>query len=323
MKLNNLFDTLTRLRYPWPVKLLVTAAVILLVNKSLSKEQLPSLLKGISIVPFSIVFLLGCLGFYCQVKRWQFIVRLYGVTVSGVDALRTMLWGCLLAFLTPGRTGEFFRGFSLPDLKKDDGVVAVLVEKLFAGGTTIFFGIVCCGLFLASNGTPWWGNAVIVGGSVAALAAAGGIFTLRKTGLVKRPLDRLPALSFSQAGILACYSVLAHGFLLAQTAALLAMFGSDAVFGNALAGGQAYGVMLFFPFFIANMGIREYSFGMFLGHGHTTLCAAGLSAAAFGASMGILIVNIILPAIIGLGWWIVEKNRIVTGYQLPVTSKRK
>jgi hypothetical protein len=195
--------------------------------------------------------------------------------------------------------------------------VAVLVEKLFAGGTTILFGSVCCGLFLASKGTPWWGNAVIVSGTAAALAVAGVTFALRKTGPAKRLLERLPSLSFNHYCIIGCYSVLAHGFLLAQTAVLLGMFGGGAVFAGALAGGQAYGFMLFFPFFIANMGIREYSFGMFLGHGPTALSAAGLSAAAFGASMGILLVNIILPAIVGLGWWIIEKKRTVSGYQLP------
>ena len=198
----------------------------------------------------------------------------------------------------------------------------MIVEKLFAGGTTLFVGLVCFALFLASKRAPIGGHAVIIAGSVAAAAGAVGVFALRKTGFLKRALDRLPPLSPPQAGVLACYSVFIHICLLAQTSLLLWTFGSNAFFFNMLAGGQAYVFMLFFPVFIANMGIREYSFGMFLGSAQSTPPAAGLPAIAFGASMGILIINIILPAIIGLAWWILEK-KLVAGSPLPVTSKKE
>jgi hypothetical protein len=80
------------------------------------------------------------------------------------------------------------------------------------------------------------------------------------------------------------------------------MFGSRDFQANILAAGQSYAFMLFFPFFIANMGIREYAFGMFLG--------GALVPAAFGASMGILAINIVLPALLGLGWWMVDIKKI-------------
>ena len=99
------------------------------------------------------------------------------------------------------------------------------------------------------------------------------------------------------------------------------MFGSEGFFDTMIASGQAYSFMLFFPFFIANMGIREYSFRMFLGCGRPPGAISGLSRLAFGASTVILIVNIILPALIGLIWWIIEKR--VASYQLPVASKIK
>jgi hypothetical protein len=310
LKSVTIINKLSRLRFPWPVKLLVTAAVIYLVNRSLTKEQFSALFKEISIVHVGSAFLLGCAGFYFQVKRWHSILRLYGIPVPMKAAFRTMLWGCLLAFLTPGRTGEFFRGFSLPAFKKKDAVVAVLVEKLFAGGTTLLFGLFCCGLFLASKAAVWWGHTIIISGSAAAIVAAVGVFALRKTAVVKRALERLPVLSLRQAAVLVTYSVVIQGLLLAQTALLLRMFGSDSLIDNALAAGQAYGFMLFFPFFIANMGIREYSFGMFLGHSQTVLPATGVSTAALGASMGILIINIILPALIGLVWWLVGRRKV-------------
>jgi hypothetical protein len=310
MKINNLFNKLTRLRFPWPIKILVTAVVIYLVNRSLTKDQLPLLFKNVSMVPFSIVFIFGCMGFYCQVKRWQYILKLFGTMVNGPEALRTMLWGCLLAFITPGRTGEFFRGFSLPALKKNDAVVAVFIEKLFAGGTTLLAGLVCCLIFLSLKAMGCWGHAVIISGAAAVAAAAGGIFAMRKAGFVKQALERLPDFSPQQAGIIAFYSVVVHLFLLAQTSILLSMLGSNAFFSSMLIGGQAYVFMLFFPFFIANMGIREYSFGMFSACGQGVAPESGLSAVAFGASMGILIINIILPALFGLVWWVFDKKKV-------------
>jgi flagellar biogenesis protein FliO len=59
------------------------------------------------------------------------------------------------------------------------------------------------------------------------------------------------------------------------------------------------------PFFVANIGVRELSFSVFL----KKLEAAPQPAAiAFGVSGLILLINIILPAILGL-IWMLKGNR--------------
>jgi hypothetical protein len=310
LKTKDLIKKFKNNRLLWPMKILVTGAVIYLVNRSLSKDQLPALISSISAFPASIACILGLLGFYCQVKRWNIILDGWAVPVSGTVSLRTMLWGCLLAFITPGRAGEFFRGFSLPGLKKSDAVFAVLFDKLFAGGTVLASGVVCCAIALLGNRAPSWRHWVIIVGAVAVMIAAGAVFAFRSRFFVKRALDRLPAISMKRLNAIIFYSLSSHMLLLIQTALLLSMFGSARFIDNVLACGQAYSFMLFFPFFIANMGIREYSFGIFLGCTPANLQNAGLSAVAFGASMGILAINIILPALIGLAWWIVDKKRV-------------
>jgi hypothetical protein len=102
------------------------------------------------------------------------------------------------------------------------------------------------------------------------------------------------------------YSVLIHVILLAESALLLTMFGCPDIAANAYTAGQAYTFMMFFPIFIANMGIREYSFGLFLGYLVPALTSG--KAVAFGASIGILTLNIILPAALGLGGWLLRKT---------------
>ena len=320
MNLKVFFTKLFQLRFPWPIKILVTALVVYLVNKSFTKDQLALIVEGISIIPLSVAFILWCLSLYCVVKRWRLMLGIWGIPVNDLSALRTMLWGCLLAFLTPGRVGEFFRGVSLSPLKKRNSVLAVLMEKLFAAGAILIFGAVCCAISLSRNGSACWLQAVILLGLAAVMIGGGIFFMMRKAALVRHALEGMPALSKQQTIALVFYSVFAHFFLIGQTAVLLSMFGSNDFMNNIVTSGQAYTFMLFFPFFIANMGIREYSFGMFLSCGPAKFHAVGFPAIALGASMGILIINIVLPALAGLVWWLVEKKKVAS-CQLPVTSK--
>ena len=224
--------------------------------------------------------------------------------------MRTLLWGSLLAFITPGRTGEFFRGVGLPAIKKSQTMYAVLVDKLFAGGVVIAAGALCCAVFLTGNQSPQWGHWVIILGTALAGASAGVAFGLRKRLMLQTALSQFPAVRGRRLGSVVACSIAAHALLLVQTAVLFDMLGNNEFLKNLLAGGQAYAFMLFFPFLIANMGIREYAFGMFLGCALSPAKGSALAPMAFGASMGILAINIVLPALLGLVWWIVDTKKI-------------
>jgi hypothetical protein len=310
MKATNLLNTLTRLRYPWPFKILVTVIVIYLVNKSLSKDQLPLLLGNIAFIPVVAALALGCLSFYCQVNRWKIMLSLWGIEVNGTEAFRTMLWGCLLAFLTPGRAGELLRGLTLPAKKKGTTVYATIADKAFAGIAALVFGVGCCLVAAARNQACGWGQRTIIIGAAAVLAVTAIVFTLRSRPYIKKFLVHAPVFSTYRLQGIILYSLASHLLLLTQTAVLLSMFGSAGFIDNVLTSGQAYAFMMFFPFFIANMGIREYSFALFLGLAPpVAVAAAGIPGIAFGASMGILVINIILPALAGLVWWLIDKKR--------------
>jgi hypothetical protein len=309
MKLKEFFSKLTRLRFPWPIKIVVTALVVYLVNKSFTKDQLSVIVQGISIIPLSVAFILWCMSLFCVVKRWKLILGIWGIPINDLSALRNMLWGCLLAFLTPGRVGEFFRGVSLSPLKKRNTIYAVLMEKIFAAGAILIFGAVCCAISLSWNGSVCWLQVVILLGWAAVMIGTGTFFMMRKVTFIRQIFAVIPTMSRKQTIALVFHSVSAHLFLLCQTAVLLSMFGSNDFMNNILTSGQAYSFMLFFPFFIANMGIREYSFGMFLSCGPAKFHLVGIPAIALGASMGILLINIILPAVAGLVWWLVDKKK--------------
>jgi len=82
------------------------------------------------------------------------------------------------------------------------------------------------------------------------------------------------------------------------------MFGAGSFPTTLIAAGQAYTFMLLLPFFIANIGLREYSFSLFITN--ITNAAAPMAPyigrGSFGSATLILLINIILPAALGLVW---------------------
>jgi Uncharacterised protein family (UPF0104). len=316
MKIQQIFKTLNNNRYLWPLKIAVTVIVIYLVDKSLGKNQLPGLLHQVVLGPLIGSLLLGCLGLYIQTRRWQLLLSNQGTRINFQTGIRTMLWGCLLAFVTPGRSGEFFRGFSINPENKAGPVYAVVIEKIYASGTAVIAGAIGALYSLRTCGALSLAQRSIIICCSVVLAAVPGIFIVRRIShfsfhsAAPKIVPGFPFENFTKKALtpIILLSIAAHLVLLIQTSVLLDMFGSHGVVTNIAAAAQAYAFMLFFPIFIANMGIREYAFSLFLGQ----LCmACGVSGIALGASLGILCINIILPALAGLVWWVVGKKKLL------------
>jgi hypothetical protein len=237
-----------------------------------------------------------------------------------------MLWGCLLAFVTPGRSGEFFRGISITSGNKATMIYAVFIEKIYAILITLIAGalgaafswrtlralqpaqksiLMCCGTVIA-------GITLVFG--IHFFSGNKHVHVLKQ--LLPKNIPAFPFANFTKKTIppTILLSVAAHLVLLFQTAVLLDMFGNHAWAINMVIAAQAYSFMLFFPIFIANMGIREYSLSLFLGQFATSSGQpVQISGIAFGASMGILCINMILPALAGLLWWVGKKRIKVKG----------
>ena len=310
IKLRRIIDVLNNNRYLWPIKIAVTVFVIYLVNQNLSKNQIPDLVNKISLPHMAFAVFFGCMGLFCQARRWLVILRCKGIVIDNTAAFRTLLFGNLLAFITPGRAGEFFRGLGLPVENKADTVYAVLVDKLFAGGTGLVFGMAGLVLSMRTIALSAGGRTILVCfGATLFVLGTGALFFRKYPAVLSagRFFPRFTKRTFYSVLFLSISTQLA---LCIQTSVLLDMFGSHAPATNMCASAQAYAFMQFLPFFIANMGIREYSFKLFLGaYQPLPLRALALGAVAFGASMGILFINMVLPALAGLFWWLGEKRR--------------
>ena len=311
MKIQQIFTTLNNNRYLWPLKIAVTVFVMYLVNQNLSKNQIPDLVNKINWPHVALAVFLGLTGLFFQAGRWLIMLRCKGIRIDNATAVRTMLFGNLLAFITPGRAGEFLRGMGLPVRNKADTVYAVLVDKLFAGGFGLVFGMAGLALSVRTARLSAGSRMLLVCFGATVLVLGTVALVIRKYPAALSAGRHFPRFTKQAFGSVLLLSILAHLALCIQTSVLLDMFGSHDIEINMCASAQAYAFMQFLPFFIANMGIREYSFGLFLGEYHfMPMQAFSLGAVAFGASMGILVINMILPALAGLIWWMLEKKRM-------------
>ncbi len=303
----------------WLFKVIITLIFVFIVNRSITHNELYGIVKYLSLQHIAAAIIFGFIGLYFQVKRWEIILRYQKFSVKKHIAWKTILWGNLLAFITPGRIGELFRGLKISEDRKADSLFAVIIDKLFIIMTVLLIGFICV-LFqvfflkvgITAKMKVFLIVAVILCITGFALLSTGRVFG--KTHAVSRYFNRvltnLPRL-FTPAGKKALlYSFIAHFCLICQTVTLLLMFGCGTVIFNSIAIGQAYGIMPFLSFTIGNMGVREGSFNFFLSHLSVPCNSTMLSVkgASLGTSMLILLMNIILPAFIGLLWYVFDTS---------------
>lgn len=300
------------------LRIVITVAFVVFVNKSLRRSDLVDLLKVVTWLPLLVASMLGVVSILLQVLRWQVILRAHGLPATFVDALRTMLWGFLLAFITPGRIGELLRGVALDGKRRMETIVAVVEDRSFAIACTLCAGAISMVLLWLLYKTavprivfvptllvlvclPVVAVAVLTSGKRVGRQSVlgswiGSACTYGKR-LLTLPLGRLLLLS---TGI--------HLILLIQTALLMQMFSGWSLMQNGIIAGQVFSFMLFLPFFIANIGLREYAFTFFMHLVHPDAAMLSVSVAALGISTTILIINIIAPAAVGLVWILFERH---------------
>jgi hypothetical protein len=293
------------------IQLGITIVFVLLVNRSISTGEIGQLLQRIDPLNLLIVFLLSVAAILVQSLRWYQISSDLSVSVPYSVALRRLLWGNLLAFITPGSVGELFRGVDLCPSRRGSMVFSALADRLSGNVIVVFTAIpvLAIELFWLHRAVP----TVLSLSTVITTMCILLVFLLisvpvRRTekvpvklhAMLSGVVDKVHLLDFPRIILL---SFLHHILLIVQAAYMLNIFVNcsfpDAVMVSTL----AYTCMLFLPISIANIGIREYSFALLL-----PLAIAGkqstitIQAASFGVSGLILLMNIILPALAGLFW---------------------
>ena len=300
-------------------KITITAIFVIIVNKSIKFNQISIILGNLTYRHLFFALLFSVFGLFFQVKRWEIILRYQHFSVKNNIAWKTILWGNLLAFVTPGRIGEIFRGLKIHEHRQKDSLFAVIIDKLFIIVTILSSGFICLIFQLLIMKIEMNKN-IITFFIAACVICLLGIYVLVKGKIfqktspffkyLNRILGNLPRL-FTPAGRKTLfYSYMAHICLIVQTVILFHMFECGTILSNSIAAGQAYSMMLFFPVSIGNMGVREGAYTFFLTH-FGTKCKnslLNLSSVSLGVSMIILVMNIIFPAMVGLVWYLCNNH---------------
>lgn len=308
-------------------RILLTLIFVCLVNRSIKPGQVTALFVKLDLLPLCLAFFCGIVSLYLQMLRWAGVLEYQGYNCGKKDALKTLLWGNLLAFITPGRTGEFFRGFSLDKTRKGASVIAVAVDRFFVLAVTIVFGMIAAVFQIIATGKL---PPLIFLAALALIIISLPVVyyllrivssrsrsqkVIRVSGFLNDFISDLVRMRWNRAVL---YSLAAQIFLLIQTSLLFSMFGGVAFHSGALVAAQAYAMMVFLPFSIANIGVREYTFGLFLKNVPSFLPEDSIAIVAFGASTMVLLMNIILPALAGLLWGLsdVKRTEVEPGTEL-------
>jgi hypothetical protein len=289
-------------RRVWLMKIAVTAAFVVIANKTVNWSHCAGVLRGLSPVDIAIAVLLSAAGIFLGAKRWENVMDILGAGRGIGPALRTYLWGNTLAFITPGRVIAAARiAYTVWAVLMDKVLIFAALLAWTVAGTAVqylLFRVLPPFWFVAAQGVCAAAGAAVV---VAAFVAPARRVT--ETGYAGRVRAFTRSLASCSGLRSIAYSLAAHFTLLFQTALIVRMLGMQGFTKCVCAAAQAYFFMALFPVFIANMGIREYSFARFLRLLRPeTAGQSSIESIALGASLIILLANIVLPALAGLVW---------------------
>lgn len=298
----------TNRAFSWSGRILLTILVCFTVNRSVSWQQIGDLARHGNFYTLGIALILGAASIILGAMRWHALLRYAGLRVSRLDALGTVLWGNALALVTPGRIGDFFKGVGIDAKRSGDLVICAVIDRFFAAGTALLASVVAMALwslYRARFQKPLLfvieSILLIVGIVAMVYFSQNKIRAGTDKGRLIKAVDKLHHLTpvlWSHHGLIAIgYSIASYTVLIAQSGLILSMYGTGSISTCIVVMAQAYAFMTFFPFLIANIGLREYAIGLFLA---PFISVQNVSAIALSASLAILAINIILPAIAGV-----------------------
>ncbi|MDG5813812.1 lysylphosphatidylglycerol synthase domain-containing protein [Chitinispirillales bacterium ANBcel5] len=321
----------------WSFRILVTLIFVAIVNRTVTLSEINDLLGRVTLPHLFAAFVLGVTGLFFQILRWHSVLLSLKIDTKLSGAAKTFLWGCFLGFLTPGKSGELFRAFELAPSKKSRTVLAALLDRFYSGVVILFAGIIAAALqFFSTDVKPlrsfltpaviFFTLSLLLLVFSKGISESIGAFSGDKKYLKTIARTILPSFITVATPLMIVFSVFSHCILLLQTTAVISMF-IELDFAILLfIAAQSYAFMLLLPIFVANAGIREYSFFLFLNLFSVDASKGQISGIAMAASLLILIINILLPAIIGLIWMFLgtKRENVIPGQKsesaVPVIS---
>ncbi len=264
-----------------------------------------------------LAFILMPLNFALQIFKWHFIVSWVRRDVTFSEAARTLLISLAIGLSTPGRVGEYARGFFVKGTDWATGLGLVAIDKLYSlfiitalGGGTSLFLLPHLQRFDFISSEVRLGIGVLFAFLLILLIFPQTFRTLLvrlgqhfpETHPFHRLIHGVELLSNRHGQVVFGLSLLVFLIFTCQFFILLNAFEKVDFHTAILVIPSIFFVKSMLPISIGDLGIREgasvFLFGQF----------GVSSAAAFNAPILLFVVNLLLPGLVGLYFLLREKG---------------
>ena len=235
-------------------KIIATLFLFYYVNKTVNFSEIPKVNN--SVLVFFIALSFGFLQQFLLFCRWFFSVRVLGISCGIKSVVKSYFIGQFLGTVSPARSGDLAKVFYLENTGKKRGAYAVILDAAVAVITLFITGLWKDYPQNCEKSVLIIDKILSVAGIAAFIAIV--IFTLLS---YKFKPNRFFSANFAR---LFSVSLLQHAVLIIQGALVFSILlpVSFAQASFAVAGARC--VMPLIPFAIASIGVREFSFSLFI-----------------------------------------------------------
>jgi len=296
----------SRLRF-WlllAVRIIVAALILYAVVQTVSPSEVVRAFDSARVEYIVAAALLAIANLGLQILKWSYFVRLADPSSSNLETIASLLFGITLGIITPGQLGEFGgRALRHRSLSPATIVGLTLVDKL---QMLLVMGIAGIVSYVTLLSITMWLQLLII-----AVVWVTFLYTFFRPGLLKAVFlmvrlkifrqrwaeDFLSSLSLFQASALRFalfISFAFYGVVYLQMYLLLNAFSPVSLWDAFLGFAAMMFLKAVLPISFGDLGIREASSVYFYS-------LVGIpQAAALNASLLLFVVNIVIPAMLGL-----------------------
>jgi uncharacterized protein (TIRG00374 family) len=300
--------SISKSRILFAFKAVVAISVMAVLIKIIKPQAIYHALTQANKLAVALSFCLIIPNLYVQFKKWRFLVSLVKPNVESKEALKSLLVGFTLGFVTPGRVGEFGRAFFIKNCPWARVLGITIIDKLFSVSVIAIMGVV--GLTIIWSGqVPL--NILIQRLFLASVGFSLLLFLLLnpdrsakfllRTRLANSSHQKIRLLFSSlddfhhkQARVLLSWCVIFYVTFSVQLFLLVLAFESISPMFAFAASSSAMFVKTLLPISLGDIGVRESTAVYFFSQ-------IGINrAVAFNASFILFTINILFPSLLGL-----------------------
>ena len=272
------------------LKIFITILLFFYVNKTVNFSDFRQI-NDIGLI-FFIAVSFGFLQQFFLLCRWYFSLKTLKINCGKKSAVKSYFIGQFLGTISPARSGDLAKIFYLENTTKKRGIYAIILDGAIAMLTLFVVG-------LWKNYPQSSEENVLIIDKILSVAGILGILIILIIASViifsrKIEAKRDVLANFTKS---LSFSLLQNAVLVVQGALILKVLLPVSFAQASFAAASAYCIMPLIPFTIASIGVREFSFSLFVS---AFVIDQNVKPAVFAASYVLLLCNSVIFMIPGI-----------------------